>query len=312
MAIKKIRHEIRYENFLDFPFPFPYNAGMSDSKHFFKWLSKLPYLLGLCVLILPVFYCGGSGELELVGTLERRTLEVSAPISEIIVDLPVTLGHHIPKDAIIVQLDTEVVAAELRAHEAALSAANALLKETNGEFKRQKRLRQAGVAPQKTFDAARRRMDEARSVVAEKEARITQAKKRLADLTIRARASGILDQLPYEKGERAPAGGVVAVIIADDKPWVRVWLPARAVARVKIGQPAQITVEGLDKTFDGKVEYVSRVPEYTPHYALTEKESAHLVYETKVRLTGAGNELPPGIPAAVVIPLTQSPETPNP
>jgi HlyD family secretion protein len=98
---------------------------------------------------------------------------------------------------------------------------------------------------------------------------------------------------------------VVAVVIADDNPWVRVWLPARAVTRVNIGQAAKAKIEGIDSWFDAKVEHVSREPEFTPHYALTERESAHLVYETKVRLTNAKKNLPAGIPAQVIIPLEE-------
>jgi multidrug efflux pump subunit AcrA (membrane-fusion protein) len=241
---------------------------------------------GKILLLLALFAvfsgCGGSGKLELAGTLERRTLEVSAPISEIIVDLP---------------------AAELRAHEAAYSAAKALLKEAANEFSRQEKLRRANVSSYQTYDTAKRKMDEALSLVAEKEARIAQAKKRLEDLTIRSRARGVVDQLPYEAGERVPAGGVVAVVIADDKPWVRVWLPARAVTQVSIGQEAKVKVEGLAPWFDAKVEHVSREAEFTPHYALTERESAHLVYETRVRLTDPKREMYPGIPARVLIPL---------
>jgi HlyD family secretion protein len=266
----------------------------------FKFEGKILLLL---VLFAVFSGCGGSGELELAGTLERRTLEVSAPISEIIVDLPVKVGDHIEKGTIMVQLDTEVVAAELRAHEAAHSAAKALLKETTSEFNRQAKLRQARVSTSQAYDSAKRKMDEALSMVREKEARIAQAKKRLADLTICSRAPGVVDQLPYEAGERVPAGGVVAVVIADDKPWVRVWLPARAVTRVSIGQEAKVKVEGLDPWFDARVEHVSREAEFTPHYALTERESAHLVYETRVRFTDPKRDLPPGIPARVHIPL---------
>jgi HlyD family secretion protein len=92
-------------------------------------------------------------------------------------------------------------------------------------------------------------------------------------------------------------------VIADDKPWVRVWLPARAVPRVKLGLEAKVKIEGLDKWFDAVVEYVSREPEFTPHYALTERESAHLVYESKIRLNNPDRELPAGIPAKVKLSL---------
>jgi HlyD family secretion protein len=279
----------------------------NENQQYVKQKGVAPPTFYLLLLVLFAVFsgCGGSGKLELTGTLERRTLEVSAPISEIIVDLPVNVGDHIVKGTIMVQLDSEVVAAELRAHEAAHSAAKALLKETTSEFNRQVKLRRANVSTSQAYDAAKRKMDEAISLVAEKEARITQAKKRLEDLTIRSRVPGLVDQLPYEAGERVPAGGVVAVVIADDKPWVRVWLPARAVVRVSIGQEAKVKVEGLDPWFDAKVEHVSREAEFTPHYALTERESAHLVYETRVRLIDPKRDLPPGIPARVRIPLNK-------
>lgn len=267
--------------------------------------SKGRYFLILTAIVF-IIGCSGTEKLELAGTLERRTLEISAPISEIIVDLPVEVGEHVEKDTVIVQLDTEVVAAELKAHEAAHSAAIALLKEANGEFSRQDRLRRAKISTTQAYDAAKRKRDEALSLVAEKEARIAQAKKRLNDLTIRSRASGYLDQLPYEVGERTPAGGVVAVVIADDKPWVRVWLPTRVVARVRVGQQAKVKVEGLDTWFEAKVEHVSREPEFTPHYALTERETAHLVYETRILLIDPKRDLPPGIPARVKLPIQKS------
>jgi HlyD family secretion protein len=278
------------------------NKGYIKQEHV-STVEMSGKILLILAMITVALGCGGSGVLELSGTLERRTLEVSAPISEIIVDLPVKVGDHVDKGTVIVQLDSEVVAAELRAHQAARSAANALLKEATGEFKRQEKLRRARIATTQAYDAAKRKKDEAFSLVAEREARIAQAKKQLEDLTIRSRAPGVVDQLPYEAGERVPAGGVVAVVIADDKPWVRVWLPARAVTRISTGQEAKVKVEGLDTWFKGKVEHISREAEFTPHYALTERESAHLVYETRVRLTDPKRDLPPGLPARVRIPL---------
>jgi len=269
--------------------------------------SKGKYLLILATVALMIG-CGVENDRELAGTLERRTLEISAPISEIIVDLPVKVGEQVEKDTVIVQLDTEVVAAELTAHEAAHSAAIALLKEANGEFSRQDRLRRAKIATTQAYDTARRKRDEANALVAEKKARIVQGKKRLNDLTIRSRASGFLDQLPYEVGERAPAGGVVAVVISDEAPWIRVWLPTRAVARISLGQEAKVKVEGIATWFKGKVEHVSREPEFTPHYALTERETAHLVYETRIRLIDPKRDLPPGIPARVILPLEKEGE----
>jgi HlyD family secretion protein len=117
----------------------------------------------------------------------------------------------------------------------------------------------------------------------------------------------VVDQLPFEVGERVPAGGVVAVIQTDEKPWVRVWLPARAVGSLHAGVEARVTVEGFDGELAGRLLDVAREPEFTPHYALTERESAHLVYQARIALDDAPAELRPGLPASVRLAFGQPP-----
>ncbi len=255
------------------------------------------------LLVAAGLISGCDGEVELAGTVERKVLELATPISEVITELPITEGERVEAGQIVVQLDTEVAAAELRASEAANAAAAAALVEAEGEFKRQQQLRRSRVTAAQALDGARRKRDEAVAQAAEREARIAQARKQLENLTIRAHAAGIVDQLPYEVGERAPAGGVVAVVTADAKPWVRIWLPARAVAQIGSGSTASVRVEGLDQPLQGTVTHVSREPEFTPHYALTERESAHLVYESRIRLDDAPEDLRAGLPAQVHLDL---------
>jgi HlyD family secretion protein len=258
-----------------------------------------------CIVIILIFVgisaCKKSQLLQLAGTVERKTLELSAPISEVIVDMLAEEGEKVEAGQVVVQLDIEVAQAELDAQESALAAAEALQIETEGEFKRQENLRRSRVASQRALDIARRQRDEALALVNEKKARVLQAQKRLTDLTVTTKDSGVVDQLPFEVGERVPAGGVVAVVISDESPWVRVWFPARAVSKVKIGTEVEVKVEGLEKVLKGELENISREPEFTPHFALTERESAHLVYETRVVLKDAPPELRPGIPAQVFI-----------
>jgi len=243
--------------------------------------------------------CGGGEVLNLAGSVERKALELAAPVSEVIVELPVAVGERVAAGQSVVRLDSEVATAELRAYEAALAAAEAMLKEAESEFQRIDELRQVRVKTPQDLDKARRQRDEAVAMVAEKQARIAQAEKRLEDLAITSYAAGVVDQLPYEVGERVPAGGVVAVVLADEQPWVRVWLPARAVARVAPATEVEVRVEGMARRLRGRIEDVSRQSEFTPHYALTERESAHLVYETRIALVEAPEDLRPGLPVQV-------------
>jgi len=256
----------------------------------------------LALGLLGVAGCGRDS-VELAGTVERKTLELAAPVSAEIVEIPVAVGEPVAAGDVVVQLDTAVADAELRAGEAAKQAADAGLKEAEGLYERAVNLRKARVSTAQDLDTAERRRDEALALVAEKEARIAQAGKRLDELTLRAHLAGVVDQIAFEAGERVPAGGVTAVVLANEAPWVRVWLPARAVARAHPGSEATIEIEGLDRTLAGHVTDISREPEFTPHYALTERESAHLVYETRVEIEDAPDDLRPGLPARVRIRL---------
>lgn len=267
---------------------------------------RLCAVLGPCLAALLLAACGGS-TVQLAGTVERTALELTAPDAELVVGLPLSVGERVAGGQVIVQLDPAVAQAELRAAQAAREAAAALLTEAEGEFERVSDLRSAGVNTQQSLDAARRKRDEALALVAEREARIAQVTKRLDDLTVRSPVAGVVDQIAFEEGERVPAGGVVAVVLADERPWVRVWMPAAAVAGASPGTPAEVAVEGLDGRLPGSVLDIAREPEFTPHFALTERESGHLVYEARIALDEAPEDLRPGLPAQVWIHLETAP-----
>lgn len=262
--------------------------------------AALLYLALVAILLLPA--CAEK-DIDLVGTVERTAYELAAPTSEVIIDMPVAIGEPVRAGDVVVQLDTTVAQAELQAFEAGLSAAQAGLSAAEREFKRIEGLRVKKAVSANQVDRARSERDEALAAVAEKRARILQTKKHLEDLTIRPYADGVLDQLPFQIGERVPGGVVVAVVQADEKPWIRIWVPARVVARLAPGSNTQVWLPGHKRVFTGKVTSISREPEFTPHYALTERESAHLVYRAKVVLEDAPVDLRPGLAARIKLHL---------
>ena len=267
-----------------------------------------PFRLSPSVALAAVllYGCGGDSRVfELVGTVERTTLELAAPVSEVVVEIPAGLGSRVEAGDVVVRLDTEVAEAELVAAQAALAAAEANVLEAMEGYRRAERLAKSRVGSTQELDRARSRRDEVLAVVAERKARIAQAERRLEDLTMRPLAGGVVDQLPFEIGERVPAGGVVAVIQTDEAPWVRVWLPSRAVGLLGGEAQATVTIEGFETPLTGRLLDVAREPEFTPHYALTERESAHLVYQARIALEGAPAELRPGLPARIRLSLTR-------
>jgi len=241
-------------------------------------------------------------ELVLVGSLERTSIELVAPQSEVIRALPLEPGQRVSKGELVVQLDATLMQAEVAGAEAALASATAALSMAEDEHARAQKLRADSVISKQQLDRARLTLDEARARHREAHVRLQAWLKRLNDLTIGAPVSGLIDQLPFEVGERIPVGAVVAVMLSDELPWVRVWIPEEVLTRVSRDAQAEVSVDGMER-LSGHVVEVSHEPEYTPHYALTERERSLLVFQAKVQIDAAPESLRPGMPAEVRIPL---------
>lgn len=292
---------------------------MTRSSHFVSSviLPVLPPRRGPCCsgvrLLAVIALCGVAGcreddnPLRLVGSVERTLVELSAAASEVIISLPLERGQHVQTGDIVVQLDPRLAQAEVARAEAVLAAARSQQSVSRNDLARAADLRRRRIVPEDELEHAQLTAEEAGARVREAEAMLAMARKRLADLTIAAPAAGVVDQIPYELGERVPAGAVVAVLLQDEVPWVRIWIPERAVGRIAPGTTAEVLIDGLARSFPGRVLDVAREPEFTPHYALTERERSHLVYETRVRIENAPAELRPGMGATVVIHLDATP-----
>jgi HlyD family secretion protein len=244
--------------------------------------------------------CGpADGRVQLVGTVERTLVEVVAPVSEVVTELPVERGVRVEAGQVVARLDPTIVNVEVARAEAALAAARTGAGVADIELERVLELRRGNVASQRDADQARLVHDEAEARLREAKAVLAAARKHLRDLVLVSPVAGTIDQLPFERGERVPAGAVLAVVLSDDVPWVRVFVPETAVATVAAGTRARVRVDGVAATLEGHVLDVAREPEFTPHYALTERDRVHLVYETRVQIENAPAELRPGVPAEV-------------
>jgi HlyD family secretion protein len=146
--------------------------------------------------------------------------------------------------------------------------------------------------------------------IAQAEARVDEAGRRVElariaveRLTLRAPRDGRVDALPYELGERPPAGATVAVLLADQAPYARVYVPEPLRAAVVPGLTASVSVDGVDQPFAGTVRYVSSEPVFTPYFSLTQRDRSRLAYLTEVTVDdpGAAN-LPVGVPVEVDFP----------
>jgi HlyD family secretion protein len=126
--------------------------------------------------------------------------------------------------------------------------------------------------------------------------------KRLADLTISATRDGILDNLPWNLGERVTMGSPLAILLAGTAPFARIYVPEPSRVTLRPGDTLLVHVDGLDRPINGRLRWISSEPAFTPYYALNQEERARLMYLAEVQLPDSEASLPNGVPVQVELP----------
>ena len=131
---------------------------------------------------------------------------------------------------------------------------------------------------------------------------LTSENKKLADLTVVATRDGLLDNLPWNLGERVTLGSPLAIVLAGAAPYARIYVPEPYRVNITVGDSLVIHVDGLEQTITGKVRWIATEPAFSPYYALNQEERARLMYLAEVQLSDSYAELPNGIPVQVELP----------
>jgi len=134
------------------------------------------------------------------------------------------------------------------------------------------------------------------------EAAVNLAKTRLVDTTLLAPAAGIVLSKNIEPGEQVAAGTPVVTIGRLEDVWIRGYVPESDLPRIKLGQKARVTVDGLKgMVFEGRLDFIAQEAEFTPKNVQTEKERVRLVYRIKITVPNPELVLKPGMPADAVL-----------
>jgi len=143
---------------------------------------------------------------------------------------------------------------------------------------------------------------QARARVQGAEAAASLARTRLTETTLLAPTAGIVLSKNIEPGEQVAPGTPVVTIGRLEDVWIRGYVPESDLPRIRLGQKARVTVDGLKgKVFEGRLDFIAQEAEFTPKNVQTEKERVRLVYRVKVTVANPDMVLKPGMPADAVI-----------
>jgi HlyD family secretion protein len=140
---------------------------------------------------------------------------------------------------------------------------------------------------------------QAQAAVAAADAQTSAQQVLLGKLNIVAPRAGRIDSLPYKLGDQAPVAAPVAILLAGDAPYARIYIPEQQRAGVHPGDAIQVFVAGRDTPYAGKVRMIRSEPDFTPYYALIGDDAARLSYLAEVTLGPDALELPAGLPVRV-------------
>lgn len=154
----------------------------------------------------------------------------------------------------------------------------------------------------KRIDAAEKEVLAARARVRAAEAAFKLAEIELAYATLFSPLDGVVVSRNVEPGEVVSPGQEVLGISDLSRVDLVLFVGEEEIGGVVTGQRAEVRIDTFpDKTYPGRVSYISPEAEFTPKMIQTHKERVKLVYRVKVAIDNPDRELKSGMPADAYI-----------
>jgi HlyD family secretion protein len=298
--------------------------------------------------------CTPAKQTELHGYVEGEFVRVAAPFAGQLSWLAVQRGASVPAGSALFALEQENEKAarteaqerlkseqarladlqkgkrpdEVAAADAQLAQAQAALRLSAAQLKRDEKLLADNFISRDRVDQTRAARDRDQAHVAElasqvhlsqqgaradeviaaraemqaAQAAVTQAQWRLDQKSLKSPVSGLVYDTLYVTGEWVPAGAPVVSLLPPANIKLRFFLPEPLLAKFKIGQDIQVNCDACPR-FKARVSYVSAQAEYTPPVIYSKEARTKLVYLAEARLAPEDAvKLHPGQPVDIVLP----------
>ena len=155
-------------------------------------------------------------------------------------------------------------------------------------------------------------IDAARTDYRAAAANVALAEREYADTRLYAPADGVVEDRILEPGDMASPATPVYTIALTQPLWVRAYVPEDQLGKVRIGLAATVTTDSYPgHSYRGWIGYLSPTSEFTPKTVETPELRTALVYQLRVYVCNARDELRLGMPATVRVDLNQAPTAPG-
>jgi HlyD family secretion protein len=159
------------------------------------------------------------------------------------------------------------------------------------------------------MQAARAQEQTIKAQVVAADAQLNQVGERIRKTEIRNPIAGTVLTTYAKAGEVVQPGQPLYRIANLASVEVRAYVAEPQLARIRIGQPAVVTIDagpGRRQSVEGLVSWISAQAEFTPTPIQTREERADLVYAVKIRVPNDAGALKIGMPADVQLVQAQA------
>jgi len=204
----------------------------------------------------------------------QRTLSLSGSLSPVIQatvrakvpgevhKVAVREGDRVTEGQVIAVIDTADLKAKLDAQQASVEESRA--KETLARKNRennQQLLRQNFIS-QNAFDTTVSNYEAAAAATKSSEAQVRMAEKAMQDAVVRAPFAGVVSRRMVSVGEKVGVDSPLFTVVDLAKMEIEAPAPASEIPGVKVGQVAQMRVDGFsDRVFEGRIERINPAAE---------------------------------------------------
>ncbi|HKJ25084.1 MAG TPA: efflux RND transporter periplasmic adaptor subunit [Myxococcota bacterium] len=214
------------------------------------------------------------------GTIEpEKEVQVRPRVAGIIERIAVEEGDVVERGQVLLEIEREILEAQVREADAAVEAAGVELHFANVELGRMQALRDRGAASHQKLDDASSRSQGAKAKLAQARARRDSLRVQLRYSTVVSPLAGRVLDVYVEEGNAvspvtAVTGGTLLLsLAATDSYHLKGLVDENEIARVTVGQPARIRTEAFGgRTFEGRVAEISPVGERVQNVTYFEVE----------------------------------------
>jgi len=183
---------------------------------------------------------------------------VKSRVSGRLAEVLVREGDRVTEGQVLARFETTELQAKLNERQSALEAARADARWTARDRSDKETLANRNIVSQSAADQARATAENRASMVAVAEAQLEVARKNLADAEVRAPFDGVVGERIANQGESLPIDGKILALLDTSRVEIAAQMPAADVIRMKVGQTAQVSLEGFgDRVFSGKITRIS-------------------------------------------------------